>query len=62
MYIAEIEGLTQTISFICDAPISDSLSILVNFESRNGICVLLCEVSAEIQCPSLERLPLIDFN
>lgn len=36
----EIEGETQTISLILDAPIKESLRIRVSFESRNGICVL----------------------
>ena len=58
----EIEGETQTISLILEAPIKESLRIRVSFESRNGICVLDWFVKAEIQCPNLDKLPLIDFN
>ena len=64
-----IEGDTQMISLIFPEPISDSLKILVNFESLTGICVLDWIVNdyirinlTEIQCPSLDKLPLIDFN
>ena len=61
-YIEDIEGETQTINLILDAPIKESLKILVSLESRNGICVRDWFVKADIQCPNLDRLPLIDFN
>lgn len=62
MYIAETDGETHTISLIFDDPKRDSLNILVSLESRNGMWDLLWEVKAEIQCPNLDKLPLIDLS
>lgn len=58
-YIALIEGEIQTISLIFPLPRSESLNILVNFDYLKGMWVRDCIVKAEMQWPSLERLPFM---
>ena len=60
--MVEIDGETQTIILIFELPNNDSRRILVNLESLKGIWVLFWLVSADIQWPNFDRLPLIDFN
>jgi hypothetical protein len=47
--LALTEGEIQTINFIFPGPTKESLNILVNLESRNGIWVLDFSIKAEIQ-------------
>lgn len=60
--MAKTEGETQIISLTLPAPISESLSILVSFESLTGIWVRDCTDKAEIQWPNFDKLPLMHFN
>lgn len=61
-FMDAMEGETQMISRILPEPIKDSLRIRVSLESRTGMCVLDWMVKEEMQCPSLERLPLMDLS
>ena len=60
--LLENDGEIQTIKLILPLPLSTSLSTLVSLEFLNGICVLVRSINAEIQCPRVERLLLIDVN
>ena len=57
-----MEGETHTISLILEGPNNDYLKILVNLESLKGIWERDWLVRADIQWPSFDRLPLMDFN
>jgi hypothetical protein len=46
---ADIDGLIQIIKRILPWPSNESLSILVNFEFLNGICVLDFSIRADMQ-------------
>lgn len=56
------EGLMQIINLILPWPSSESLRILVNLEFLKGMWVLVFSMSAEMQCPRLDKLPLILVN
>ena len=49
-------------SMILEGPSRDYRSIRVSLESRNGMCVLFSLVRAEMQWPSLDRLPLMHLS
>jgi len=50
------------INLIFPCPSRESLSILVNFEFLKGMCVLDFSMSAEMQWPRHDRLPLMLVN
>ena len=50
------------INLILPCPSSESLNILVSLEFRKGMCVLDLSISAEMQWPRQERLPLMLVN
>ena len=54
-----MEGLIQIINLIFPFPRRESLKILVSFEFLNGIWVLDFSISAEMQWPKQDKLPLI---
>lgn len=56
------EGEIQTIKQILLSPLKESRRTRVSFELRNGICVLLISVNAEIQWPNVDKLPLIEVS
>ena len=73
---AFIAGEIQTMKQILELPQRESIKTLklqlrkihitaeylVNFELLNGICVLFESTRAVIQCPSADRLPLIEVS
>lgn len=58
----ETEGEMQTMNQIFPFPLRESERTRVSFEFLNGMCVLDFSMSAEMQCPRQERLPLMDVN
>lgn len=59
---ADIDGLMQIMNRILPCPSKESLRILVNLEFLKGIWVRDLSISAEIQWPKHERLPLMLVN
>ena len=58
----EIDGDIHTMKLILPLPLKASLNTLVNLEFLNGIWVRVLSTSADIQCPNVDKLPLIDVN
>lgn len=59
---ADTEGLMQMINLILPWPSRESLRMRVSLEFLKGICVRDLSMSAEMQWPRQERLPLILVN
>ena len=59
---AESEGETQIIIVILAFPLRESLSTLVSFELRKGICVRFTSCNAEMQYPRVERDLFIEVS
>ena len=59
---AEMEGLMQIMKRILPWPNRESLRILVSLEFLKGMWVRDLSISAEMQCPKQERLPLMLVN
>ena len=57
----KLAGEQQMTIVVLALPPSDSCNILVNFESRYGICVLLPSANADITLPSADNDLLIFF-
>ena len=57
-----MDGETQNMKVIFPVPDNESLKILVSLEFLKGMCVLFLSIRADIQCPSVDRLPLIDVS
>ena len=60
--LLETDGEAQTIKLIFPLPLKASLKTLVSFEFRKGMWVLDLSIKAEMQCPRVDKLPLIEVN
>ena len=59
---AVVEGEIQIMKAIFPFPFKLSLKTRVNFEFLNGMCVLDFSIKALIQCPRVDKDPLIYVN
>lgn len=59
---ADIEGLMQIMNLILPCPSRESLRMRVSLEFLKGMWVRDLSMSAEMQCPRQERLPLMLVN